>query len=254
MKNVGTPSIKYVSLRTKHVQCHVSPSISKYVSVLIIPTDYVHYSHEIAELRRELLEIIQWETRSPNDINVPRLLQRVDGAFNAQLSDRNLTLMAPQTPIMLTPSTSNDSNPSTDKSSQTKRLEAVIESPSLKRSSEKVVMKTDSKDVKVSSSGLVEPSTFLSKGPPVFNLNHSNLSNGSDELLESTEFSIPIQSFKDDVQPFDFEQIELEDPFNTFKNDLDQSAVTNFEHQSHILDNNIIQPDLADFAAWYNRV
>lgn len=214
-----------------------------------------------------------WETRSPNDIDVSKLLQRVDGAFNAQLSDPNLALMTPQTPMMLTPSTSNDSNPSTDKSSQTKRQEAVIETPSLKRSSERVVMTTDSKDVKVSSSELVEPPAFLSKGPPVFNLNHSNLSNGSDELLESTELSIPIRSFKDDVQPFDFEQIELEDPFDTFENDVDQSgiadfgnepivfesnvdqsAVTDFEHQSHILDSNIIQRDLADFAAWYNRV
>lgn len=197
------------------ILCNISRLHANIVQV------YVHYSQEVAELRREILSIIQWETQSPNEIDVTRLRQRVDGAFRTQMLANNPSSSIPRTPSVLTPSTSNDSSRSTDLSLQIQTREIYAESPRVKNASEKVVLTTDSRSAKLSSNELAKPSALLrpSSGPPLLPLTNTCLPNDNEGVAQSVEnLPIPFRDFKDDAQMFNLEQaqfgIESSDPFD----------------------------------------
>ena len=85
------------------------------------------------------------------------------------MSANNPGTFLPRTPSVLTPSTSNDSNRSTDLSSQVQTRAIYGESPGVKNSSEKVVLATDSGNADLWSNDLAEPSPLLrpDNAPPV---------------------------------------------------------------------------------------
>jgi hypothetical protein len=75
--------------------------------------DYIHYSREIVELRREFFAITEAEARLPGPLDVNRMVERLHGAFNNQFSTQRPAIAIPPTPKVLTPSTTNASHTST---------------------------------------------------------------------------------------------------------------------------------------------
>lgn len=57
---------------------------SLYPRPMLTSTDYVYYSRETAELRREILDILREEIPQTQPINRDRLFQRVQNAFNVR--------------------------------------------------------------------------------------------------------------------------------------------------------------------------
>jgi hypothetical protein len=194
----------------------------------MILQDYVHYSQEHNELQREVHRIIEEETRSLSEIDVNRLLLRVNEAFNNRRSADRPATVIPGTPLILTPS-SHDSNGSTEMSSQTQAREIYIASPSVKHCSERVVLATSSGNNAFPSSELLKPSSLPrpSNGNQVCSLHKSQFPNGTGDL--------PILDFRDDNIPLDFEQNEF---------DLTQSD--QFNHTTR-------QPDLNDFGGLFDN-
>jgi hypothetical protein len=134
------------------------------IHMLTILQDYVHYSQEHIqhnELQSEVMGIIEEEIRSPSEIDVNRLLLRVNEAFNTRRSAGRPATVIPRTPLILTPSTSHDSNGSTEVSSQAQAREIYIASPSVKHCSEKIVLATGSGHNVFPSSELLKPSCQL---------------------------------------------------------------------------------------------
>jgi hypothetical protein len=202
------------------------------IHMLTILQDYVHYSQEHIqhnELQSEIMGIIEEETRSSSEIDVNRLLLRVNEVFNTRRSaDRPATAL-PQTPLILTPSTTHDSNGSTEMSSQTQARELYIASPSVKHCSEKVVLATSSGNNVFPSSELLNPSSLPrpSNGSQVCSLDKSQFPNRTGDL--------PILGFGDDNKPLDFE-----------RNEFDIAQSNHFNHTMR-------QPDLNDFAGLFDN-
>jgi hypothetical protein len=147
----------------------------------MILQDYVHYSQERNELQSEVLGIIEEETRSLSEIEVNRLLQRVDEAFNTRMSADRPATVNPRTPIIFTPSTGRDSDGSTELSSQNQAREILIATPSVKRCSERVALATSSGNNACPSSELLKPSSFPrpSDENQICSLDKSQLPNGT---------------------------------------------------------------------------
>jgi hypothetical protein len=62
-----------------------SPCKSSYLVLprrMLIRTDYIYYSRETAELRRDVFEIVEEETRSLDDTARDRIRERLQHAFN----------------------------------------------------------------------------------------------------------------------------------------------------------------------------
>jgi hypothetical protein len=197
--------------------------------MLMILQDYVHYSQELIEVQSEVHRVIEEETRSPSEIDVNRFLLRVDEVFNTRRSADRLTTVIPRTPLILTPSTSQNSNGSTGMSSQAQAREMYIASPSVKHCSEKIVLATSSGNNMSPSSEFLKPSTLPrpSNGNQACSLDKSQFPNGTGDL--------PILDFRDDNIPLDFEH-----------NEFDIAQSNQFIHNTH-------QPDLNDFGGWLDN-
>jgi hypothetical protein len=187
--------------------------------------DFVHYSREVAELRREVLEIIQGEAQSPEAFNFSRLMQRVQEAFNAQQSAHGF---APPEPGILTPSTSNTSNTSNASGGPSNRAttrELYQRTPSLVRTTRQLASATGSGDLlQVPNSDELDEqsdSAMVSDGPSMFPSFTSHFS-----FSETKEFpafeqpdecrSVPFRGFTAPTTEFDFDQ----DPFDQVYSDL----------------------------------
>ncbi|KAE9371696.1 hypothetical protein N431DRAFT_467857 [Stipitochalara longipes BDJ] len=106
----------------------------------VIPSPYyVHYSREVVELRRDILEIIRAEAQSPGEFDVGRLLQRVEATFNTQQSAHA------EAPGILTPSTSDTSHTSNTSGGLSNRAttrEICQGTPSVTRTSRRLASAT----------------------------------------------------------------------------------------------------------------
>ncbi|RFU30669.1 hypothetical protein B7463_g5654, partial [Scytalidium lignicola] len=186
------------------------------------PQDYIHYSREIAELRREVLEIVREETTTPAAVNANRLIQRLQEAFNAQLPAESPSSLIPQTPAVLTPSTTNESGRSTDVSfSQGQRRVPYQESPSVTRTSQQVALVTT-----FSADDLTQKSTSRasSNGSPAGPLdNRYPSSSNNDHSLSGFVSPISFNIFDDNS--FNADQFMLDMGRNTTL----QLDDTNFE-------------------------
>lgn len=80
--------------------------------VIKISTDYVHYSQEVAILRRDILAIVEEETASIETADRNHILQRVREAFNSNAQRSRTDLSPPTVPPLPTPSSSSASLPS----------------------------------------------------------------------------------------------------------------------------------------------
>jgi hypothetical protein len=130
------------------------------IHMLTILRDYVHHFQEYDELHSEIRRIIEEERRSPNGIDANRLLLRVDEAFNTRRSTERRATAIPLTPLILTPSTTHESNQSTQMSSQTQARQIYIASPSVKHCSESIVLVSSSGNNMFPSSELLKPSSL----------------------------------------------------------------------------------------------
>jgi len=180
----------------------------------VVPSPYyVHYSREIAELRREVLEIIQEEAQLPDTVDFNRLIQRVQGAFNAQLSTQTAHGFVPRTPSVLTPSTSNTSNTSGGRSSKVTTRDVYQRTPSVLRTSRLVASATRSGDTLLVSSSeeLDEPSEFAITGDessflPFYT---AHVSETNDFSASGQPQAFPVVSFRGftaRTERFDFDQ------------------------------------------------
>jgi hypothetical protein len=196
--------------------------------MLTILQDYVHYSQEHNELQGEVCRIIEEETRSPSEIDVNRLLLRVNEAFDTRRSADRPATVIPGPPLILTPS-SHDSNGSTEMSSQAQAREIYIASPSVKYCSERVVLVTSSGNNVFPSSELLKPSSLPrpSNGNQVCSLDNSQFPNGTGDR--------PILDFRDDNIPLDFGE-----------NEFDIAQSNQFNHTTR-------QPDLTDFGGLFDN-
>jgi hypothetical protein len=112
--------------------------------------DYVRYSREVADLRREVLGILQEAAQSRDNINFNRVIQRVEESFNAQRFTPAARGSTPQTPGVLTPSTSNSSG---SRFSQVTRQDVWRNTPSVLRTSRLVASATGPGDLLPSTEG-----------------------------------------------------------------------------------------------------
>lgn len=80
----GTQSIPYGSRMTILFQAHVCHGSRLMLSLKLTVRDFVYYSRETAELRREIFNILQQEIPQSARINRERLLQRVQDAFEGR--------------------------------------------------------------------------------------------------------------------------------------------------------------------------
>ena len=119
-------------------------SLSIDITELIFHEDYVHYSREVADLRREVLGILQEAAQSRDNINFNRVIQLVEGSFNAQRFTPAAHGSTPQTPGVLTPSTSNSSG---SRFSQVTRRDISRNTPSVLRTSRLVASATGPGDL-----------------------------------------------------------------------------------------------------------
>ena len=140
------------------------PFSSKTLRQLILHADYVHYSREVAEIRREVLGILQEEAQSADNIDFRRLIRRVKEAFNAQGSTSAAPASAPTTPSVLTPSTSNSSG---GRSSQAAARGVWQNTPTALRTSRLAVSATRAVEMSVSDDfGRESELTLTDDGPP----------------------------------------------------------------------------------------
>jgi hypothetical protein len=191
--------------------------------MLTILRDYVYRFQEYDKFHSEIRRIVEEEKISPNGIDGNRLVLRLDEALNTRRSTDRLATAIPRTPLILTPSTSRDSNQSTQMSSETQAREIYTASPSVKHCSESIVLVTSSGNNMFPSSELLKPSSLPrpSNGNQVYSLDKSQFPNVTGDL--------PILDFRDDNIPLDFEQDEF---------DIAQS--NQFNHTTR-------QPDINDF-------
>lgn len=172
--------------------------------------DYIHYSREIVELRRELFAIIEAEARSPGPLDVNRMVERLHGAFNNQFSTQRPAIAIPPTPEVLTPSTTNASHTSTGRSSQVPLRKEYQETPSLRTASRRIAEATGG------ASNLLEPvgdesdgqptSTTIATGPPLWQLFATHISESCSASGFGPVSPIPIRDLFGEMEPFGFDQ------------------------------------------------
>jgi hypothetical protein len=166
--------------------------------------DYVHYSREIAELRREVLEIVRLETESPAAIDANRLMQRLHEAFSAQLYPPSSVI--PRTPAVLTPSTTNDGTRSTGRSSQGQWRVSLEQSPSV-TATQQVNSALDITSTMLLSDNLATPSPWLASNnrPPASPVINTHLSSTENDLqLHLASSPVPFKLVNDNH--FDLDQ------------------------------------------------
>jgi hypothetical protein len=83
-KNGGTQSTGYASRMTTLFQAHVCQRSRFMLSHKLIFRDFVYYSRETAELRRDIFDILREEIPQSARVNRERLLQRVQNAFEGR--------------------------------------------------------------------------------------------------------------------------------------------------------------------------
>lgn len=180
--------------------------------------DYVLYSREVAELRREVLEIVRVETESPTAVDVNRLMQRLQEAFSARLSPGS-PLWAQRTPAVLTPSTTNDGTRSTGRSSEDQRRACFEESPSVAHASQQLYSAADVTTMMLSSDNLAIPHPWLASNnlPPASPIAATYVpGTDNDSLLPLANSPIPFRlgldnNFDLDQYIFDMEGDILSD-------------------------------------------
>jgi hypothetical protein len=158
---------------------------------------------------------VEGEAWSPGPLDVNRMVQRLHGAFNNQLSTPNSAIVIPPTPEVLTPSTTNASNTSTGRSSQAPAREEYRETPSLRSASRRVAEVTGVAD------NLVEPigdegneplaSTTIDTGPLIWPLSATHIPESDNDLVLRPGPPIPLQDFLSQMEPFDFDKFLEQD-------------------------------------------
>lgn len=130
-----------------------------------------------------------------------------------------------RTPLILTPSTSHDSNGSTELSSQTQARESYIASPSVRHYSERVALATSSGNNRFPSSESLNPHSLP-------RLRNGNQTSSLDELQipSGTEDHLPILGFGSEIKPLNFGQNE--------QNEFDMLQVNQFNYDASQLDLN----------------
>jgi hypothetical protein len=164
--------------------------------------DYVHYSREIADLRREVLGILQEAAQSRGNINLHQVRQQVEESFNAQRFTPAARGSTPQTPGVLTPSTSNSSG---SRFSQVMRQDVWRNTPSVLRTSRLVASATGPGNLLPSTEGFgnelglaltVDDSSY----PPLHTSHGSEANRFSEFELPQTYPVIPFRGFTTPIE------------------------------------------------------
>jgi hypothetical protein len=169
---------------------------------------------------REVLDIIQGEGQSLETSHLGRLMQRVQGAFNAQQSAHGFV---PGEPGILTPSTNNTSNTSGDRSDLATTREICQITPSLMRTSRQLATAAGPSDtLQVSYSDELDEqsnaATTRDGAPMVPYISHFPETNDVPAFEQPDDFApVPFRGFTAPTPPFDFDQHEIRHGYSDFR-------------------------------------
>jgi hypothetical protein len=172
--------------------------------------DYIHYSREIVKLRRDVFAIIEAEARSPGPLDVNRMVERLHGAFNNQLSTQRPAIAIPLTPEVLTLSTTNASHTSTGRSSQVPLREEYQGTPSLRTATRCIAEVTGGAGNLFESIGYESDgqliSTTIATGPPPLQLFATHTPESGSASGFGPVSPIPIRDLFGEIEPLNFDQ------------------------------------------------